>query len=291
MNILRKTLRKPLGMVGAGLILAFFLIAVFAPFIAPIPEDIRAYGSTFGIPNRMSQVGFSPIPIVPSAAHPFGISQDGYDIFFGLVWGSRGAFIIGITVTGLSLLVGLIVGTLSGYFGGWLDNVLMRVTDVVFAFPSLVLLIVLVTVLERNLTTIMIAIAVTGWGQYARVLRGEILKVKRLEYVDAARAIGAFDFRIMFKHVLPNSLTTLLVLVSLDIGTTVVAFAALSFLGIGAPSGFPDWGQLITLSKSWLTYSEYWFTWLYPGLCIIVFVLAWNMLGDALRDATDPRSK
>ncbi|MFN8509624.1 MAG: ABC transporter permease [Deinococcaceae bacterium] len=291
MNILRKTLRKPLGMVGAGLILAFFLIAVFAPFIAPIPEDIRAYGSTFSIPNRMSQVGFSPIPIVPSAAHPFGISQDGYDIFFGLVWGSRGAFIIGITVTGLSLLVGLIVGTLSGYFGGWLDNVLMRVTDVVFAFPSLVLLIVLVTVLERNLTTIMIAIAVTGWGQYARVLRGEILKVKRLEYVDAARAIGAFDFRIMFKHVLPNSLTTLLVLVSLDIGTTVVAFAALSFLGIGAPSGFPDWGQLITLSKSWLTYSEYWFTWLYPGLCIIVFVLAWNMLGDALRDATDPRSK
>lgn len=291
MNILRKTLRKPLGMVGAGLILAFFLIAVFAPFIAPIPEDIRAYGSTFSIPNRMSQVGFSPIPIVPSAAHPFGISQDGYDIFFGLVWGSRGAFIIGITVTGLSLLVGLIVGTLSGYFGGWLDNVLMRVTDVVFAFPSLVLLIVLVTVLERNLTTIMIAIAATGWGQYARVLRGEILKVKRLEYVDAARAIGAFDFRIMFKHVLPNSLTTLVVLVSLDIGTTVVAFAALSFLGIGAPSGFPDWGQLITLSKSWLTYSEYWFTWLYPGLCIIVFVLAWNMLGDALRDATDPRSK
>lgn len=291
MNILRKILRKPTGMIGAGLIFAFFLIAIFAPFIAPIPEDIRAYGSTFSIPNRMSQVGFSPIPIVPSAAHPFGVSQDGYDIFFGLVWGSRGAFIIGITVTGLSLLVGLIVGTLSGYFGGWLDNVLMRVTDVVFAFPSLVLLIVLVTVFERNITTIMVAIAVTGWGQYARVLRGEILKVKRLEYVDAARAIGAFDFRIMFKHVLPNSLTTLVVLVSLDIGTTVVAFAALSFLGIGAPSGFPDWGQLITLSKSWLTYSEYWFTWLYPGLCIIVFVLAWNMLGDALRDATDPRSK
>ncbi len=296
-SIIAKVLRNPLGVIGIVILLFFVLVALFAPLLAPVPADIQNYGSSFGIPNRMGQASFSPVPVAPSAQYHFGIAANGYDIFFGLVWGTRSAFLVGIVVTFLSLVAGLIIGTLAGYFGGWVDNVLMRFTDIVYAFPSLVLLIVLVTVFARNgdvatrLSIIMIATALTGWGQYARVLRSEILKVKNLEYVDAARALGTANGRIILRHVLPNSLTSLLVLVSLDIGTTVVTFAALSFLGIGAPSGFPDWGQLINLSKDWLSQPQYWFTWLYPGLTIVVFVLGWNMLGDALRVATDPRSR
>jgi len=294
---LAKVLRNPLGVIGLIILTFFVLVALFAPILAPVPSDIQNYGSSFAIPNRMAQASFSPVPVLPSAQYHFGIAANGYDIFFGLVWGTRSAFLVGIVVTFLSLVAGLVIGTLAGYFGGWVDNILMRFTDVVYAFPSLVLLIVLVTVFARNgdvatrLTIIMVATALTGWGQYARVLRSEILKVKNLEYVDAARALGTANGRIILRHVLPNSLTSLLVLVSLDIGTTVVTFAALSFLGIGAPSGFPDWGQLINLSRDWITQPQYWFTWFYPGVTIIVFVLGWNMFGDALRDALDPRSR
>lgn len=279
--------RNPLGLVGLVLVVFFTLIAIFAPVLAPVPEG--NFGRTLTIPNQMLQEGFSPIPVAPSPEHPFGLTSNGYDIYFGVVWGARGAFIIGLAVTVVSLLVGLIVGTLSGYFGGWVDNIMMRFTDIIFAFPYLVLLIVIVVVAGRSLFSIMLAIALVGWGQYARLVRSEILKVKQLEYVSAARAMGAFDLRIIARHVLPNSLTSVLVLVSLDIGTIVVTAAALSFLGIGAPSGFPDWGQLINLSRNWLSQPQYWFTYVYPGLAIILFVLAWTLIGDALREATDPR--
>lgn len=279
--------RNPLGLIGLILVVFFALIAIFAPVLAPVPEG--NFGRTFTIPNQMLQEGFSPIPVAPSAEHPFGLTSNGYDIYFGVVWGARGAFIIGLAVTVVSLLVGLIVGTLSGYFGGWVDNIMMRFTDIIFAFPYLVLLIVIVVVAGRSLFSIMLAIALVGWGQYARLIRSEILKVKQLEYVSAARAMGAFDPRIIVRHVLPNSLTSVLVLVSLDIGTIVVTAAALSFLGIGAPSGFPDWGQLINLSRNWLSQPQYWFTYVYPGLAIVLFVLAWTLIGDALREATDPR--
>jgi peptide/nickel transport system permease protein len=296
-SVWAKVFRNPLGWIGSLLILVFVLIALFAPVIAPVPEDIKNYGTTLSIPNRMVQVSFSPLPVVPDGKHIFGVSADGYDIFFGLVWGARTAFLVSISVVIISLIIGLLVGILAGYFGGRTDDILMRFTDIIFAFPSLVLLIVLVVVFKGGIITIIFASAVIGWASYARVLRGEILKVKRLEYVDAARSLGANDFRIVMKHVLPNSLTTLLVLVSLDVGTTVVAFAGLSFIGIGAPFGFPDWGQLINLSRLWFTQADsngrltYWFTWVYPGIAIILYSLSWNMLGDALRDATDPRSK
>jgi peptide/nickel transport system permease protein len=296
-TVFAKVFRNPLGWIGAIFIVLFAIIALFAPIIAPVGSDVANFGTTLGIPNRMTQVSYSPLPELPSAKHIFGVSADGYDIFFGLVWGARSAFLVSITIVAISLVLGLLVGIIAGYFGGRIDNILMRLTDIIFAFPALVLLIVLVVVFKGGIVTIIFASAIIGWGSYARVLRGEILKVKRLEYVDAARALGADDFRIIMKHVLPNSLTTLLVLVSLDIGTTVVSFAGLSFIGIGAPSGFPDWGQLINLAKPWLTelneqgQLKYWFTWVYPGLAIVLYSLSWNMLGDAIRDATDPRAK
>lgn len=280
--------RNPLGMIGLFLIVFFALIALFAPLLAPAPEGKP---STFTIPNQMLQEGFSPIPVAPSKEHPFGLTSNGYDIFFGVVWGTREAFLIGIIVVAISLSVGLLIGTLAGYFGGWIDNVMMRFTDIIFAFPQLVLLIVLVVIIGRSLVGIMLAISLLSWTQYARLVRGEILRVKRLEYVDAVRAMGAYDPRIITRHVLPNSLTSVLAIVSLDIGTTVVTFASLSFLGIGAPTGFPDWGQLINFSRNWLSQPEYWYTYTYPGTAIILFVLGCVLIGDALREAIDPRSE
>jgi peptide/nickel transport system permease protein len=287
--IWKKFRRNFLGLSGLVLITFFALVAVFAPLLAPVPKN--NFGRTLTIPNQMLQEGFSPIPVAPSLAHPFGLTQSGYDIYFGVIWGTRQAFIVGLIVIAISLLVGLIIGTLAGYFGGWLDSLLMRFTDIIFAFPSLVLLIVIVVVTGRSLFSIMLALALVSWGQYARIVRSEILKVKPLEFVAASQALGSPTTRIIGLHVLPNSLTSLMVLVSLDIGTIVVTAAALSFLGLGAPSGFPDWGQLISLSRNWLSQPQYWFTYTYPGLAIILFVLGWSLIGDALREAIDPRSE
>jgi peptide/nickel transport system permease protein len=287
--IWKKFRRNPLGLIGLVFITVFVVVAVFAPLFAPVPDN--NFGRTLTIPNQMLQDGFSPIPVAPSSKHPFGLAQNGYDIFFGVVWGTRQAFIVGLLVIAISVLVGLVMGTLSGYFGGWLDTALMRFTDVVFAFPSLVLLIVIVVVAGRSLFSIMLALALVSWGQYARIVRSEILKTKGLEFVSATRALGSPNTRIIGLHVLPNSLTSLMVLVSLDIGTIVVTAAALSFLGLGAPSGFPDWGQLISLSRNWLNQPQYWFTYVYPGLAIVFFVLGWSLIGDALREAIDPRSE
>lgn len=285
----KKFRRNVLGLIGLVIITGFVVMAIFAPLLAPVPEN--NFGRTLTIPNQMLQDGFSPIPVAPSSLHPFGLSQNGYDIYFGVVWGARQAFIVGLLVISVSLLVGLIMGTLSGYFGGWIDAVLMRFTDIIFAFPSLVLLIVIVVVAGRSLFSIMLALALVSWGQYARIVRSEILKVKGLEFVSAARSLGSSNTRIVGLHVLPNSLTSLMVIVSLDIGTIVVTAAALSFLGLGAPSGFPDWGQLISLSRNWLNQPQYWFTYVYPGMAIILFVLGWSLIGDALREAIDPRSE
>lgn len=288
-RILRRFLKNKLGLIGLALVLIFILVALFAPLIAPVPDN--SYGTSFGIPNRMLQDGFSPIPQPPSRAHPLGLAQDGYDILFGLVWGTRTAFIVSSIVVSVSLLVGVLVGTLAGFYRGLIDTVLMRFTDIVYAFPDLILLITLVVALGRNVTSLIIATALLGWAGYARLIRGEILKVRELEYVDAARSLGAGNARLILRHVLPNSLTSLLAQVSLNFGTVVLSFATLSFLGLGVPSGFPDWGQLINLSRSWVTESGQWYTYVYPGVTILLFGISWNLLSDALREAADPRSQ
>lgn len=287
-RILRRFLRNKLGLLGLVLVIIFLLVALLAPVIAPVPPN--SYGSTFGIPNRMTQDGFSPIPQLPSDKHPLGLAQDGYDILFGLVWGTRTAFIVSSIVVSVSLLVGGLVGTIAGFYRGWIDTLLMRFTDVIFAFPDLILLITLVVALGRNVTSLILASALLGWAGYARLIRGEVMKVRELEYVDAARSLGAGNSRLILRHVLPNSLTSLLAQVSLNIGTVVLGFASLSFLGLGVPSGFPDWGQLISLSRNWVTETQHWYTYLYPGATIILFGVAWNLLSDALREAADPRS-
>lgn len=290
MNELWRRLRKkPLSLVGLGLVSFFFLVALAAPLLAPVPEGSR---DAYLIP----QDGYSPDPRPPSDEHPFGTTEQQYDLYYGIIWGSRSAFKVGVMVVATALTIGILMGGLSGFYGKWVDEALMRFTDVVLAFPSIVLAVVIVAVLGPSLRNVMVAIALVHWPSYARLLRGDILSVKERDFVTAARALGASDFRILFRHVIPNAIYPVLVLASLDIGSVVITAAALSFLGLGAPIGYADWGQLISLSRNWILGTsgspfEFWHTVFIPGGAIFFFVLGWNLLGDAFRDILDPRQK
>lgn len=286
-KMLRLFVRNPLSIVGLILVLAFVLVAAFAPVIAPPPAGSR---DSFLIPRS----GFKSEPQAPSAEHPFGTTEGQYDIFYGVVWGTRTAFLAGLLIVFIALVVGLTVGSLAAYFGGWVDDILMRVTEIFLAFPFLIAALTLAAVLQpklgRGLYTGIIALVAFGWMGYARLIRGEILSTKEREYVLAARSLGVRDWRILLRHVLPNSIFPVMVVASLEIGTYVLSFAALSFLGLGAELGYSDWGQMLALSRNWITnLSKYWFIVVYPGMALLFFVLGWNLIGDAIRDIVDPR--
>ncbi len=280
--------RKPLSALGLALIVLFLLVAGFAPALAP--ADARAYD-----PYLIPEYGYSPDPLPPSREHPFGTTQEQYDLYYGMVWGTRTAFRVALSVSAAAITAGLLVGGVSGFYGGWLDDLLMRLTDVVLAFPALLLAVVIVAVLGPSLVHVMLSVAAVAWPSYARLLRGEVLALKGREFVLAARGLGASDARILFKHILPNAVNPLLVYASLDVGNIVITAAALSFLGLGAPIGYADWGQLVSLSRNWILGLPghpfaYWYTILIPGGAIFLFVLGWNLVGDAVRDILDPRS-
>jgi peptide/nickel transport system permease protein len=315
--------RSPLGIIGFIILVFFVVIAVFAAqltssqlinyrnncvrdlglsreTVADIRNPTKAVfwrsivappASCFSIPRA----SYSEVPSPPSEKSILGTASGGYDIYYGLIWGTRTAFYAAVTVTGLGIIIGIIIGSIAGFFGGWIDNLLMRTIDVIYAIPGLILSMVILTVLGQSLTNVVIALSLFSWAGYARFLRGEILRVRNLEFVDGARALGARNFRLMFKHVLPNSIGSLLILASLDIGAVVLSVAALSFLGLGAPEGFADWGQMINFARGWLTGLPgqpfaYWYVVFWPSFIIVLFVLGWNLLGDAIRDVLDVRS-
>lgn len=288
-----KLVRKSsLSIIGAAIVLFYVFMALLAPVLA-VPGDISQGGNDMMMPHH----GESLVPSFPSAAHPFGTMQGQYDIFYGCIWGTRSALRIGIYVAGGSLAIGLIIGILAAYYGGWMDEILMRLTDIVLAFPGLILSMALIVVLVptgfQRLDAVMLSLTIVGWPGYARLIRGEILRVKNEDYVEAAKSVGCSDFRIISRHILPNSIYAVLIVFTLDMGTIVLAAAALSFLGLGASVGYADWGQIIALSMNWIYANPsspfmYWFTFIIPGLFISMFVLGWNLLGDALRDILDP---
>ena len=279
--------KNPLSIAGIVIIFIFIVIAILAPVIAPTPEGP---GGAYDIPRD----GFSPIPQPPSEEHIFGTTQGQYDIFYGVIWGTRTAFLIGLSVIGAVLAIGILLGSLAGYFGGIIDEVIMRISDVFLAFPTLILAMAITIALGPSIQSVMIAIVVVSWPVYARLIRGDILAVREEDYVEAARGIGSSNFRIITRHVLPNSIYPALVMASLDIGAIVLTAAALSFLGLGAPEGYADWGQMIQFARNWIVGPPgepllYWYTVMIPGLFILFFVLGWNLLGDAFRDILDPR--
>jgi peptide/nickel transport system permease protein len=286
-QVIIRMLKNPVSMTGIILVILFALIAILAPVLAP-PERPE---QPFHIPRD----GYLAEPKAPSSEHIFGTTEGQYDIYYGVIWGARTAFRVGVFITVATIIIGLAVGTTAGYFGGWVDEALMRVVEIFMGFPFLLAAITLAAVLGSSprfdrITTGMIALIVFGWTTYARLLRGDILSVKERDFVMAARTLGASHGRIMVRHVIPNSIFPTLVVASMDIGSYVLNFAALSFLGLGAEPGYADWGQLISFARNWMPrLAEYWYIVVYPGAAILLFVLGWNLIGDAFRDILDPK--
>jgi len=275
----------PLSIVGLAIVIFFTIIAIAAPVLAP-PRPGRD-------PYMIPRYGYSPIPKPPSPEHPFGLTQGQYDLYYGVIWGTRAAYRIGVLIIAVSALIGIVIGGIAGYYGGIIDEVLMRVTDIIFAFPGLILAMALVVAFGPGLDSVTLAMVLVWWPGYARLIRGEFLRIKSEDFVEAAKAIGCSDLRVIVKHILPNAIYPLLIMASLDIGSVVLVVAALSFLGLGAPEGYADWGQLISLSRNWITGKPgdpfaYWYVYTIPGLFLFLFVMGWNLLGDALRDVMDP---
>jgi len=284
----RQLVKNPLSLLGIIIIFIFIGIAIFAPLIAPTPE--RYEDRPYMIPRD----GYWAAPQPPDEDHPFGTTMGQYDIFYGVIWGTRSAFRVGLVVIGVVLLIGIALGSLAGYFGGIIDEIIMRITDIFLAFPALILAMAIVAALGPSLKTVMIALAVVSWPSYARLIRGDILQVREEDYIEASRGLGASSGRVILRHALPNAIYPTLIMASLDIGAIVLAAAALSFLGLGAPEGYADWGQLTSFARNWIVGPpgnplKYWYAVTIPGLFILFFVLGWNLLGDAFRDIFDPR--
>lgn len=308
-RIITGLLKTPASIMGFILIGIFILIAIFAPVIAPpvgsdpykIPRD--GFG---GEPQTMGTEWSRNVPEVPfwykpitgkdEWVHLLGTAQGQYDIFYGIIWGTRTAFKTGFIVVVSTFLIGIIIGSISGFYGGTVDNVIMRIVDIFMTLPfilmALIMAAVLTPVIGKSLLPSIIALISFGWMGYARIIRGDILSIKERDFVLAARIVGVRDSRILFKHILPNAIFPTLVLASLAIGDVVLSFAALSFLGIGTQVGYADWGQVLSFSRNWITsLQEYWYIVVWPGLTLVFFVMGWNLVGDAMRDVLDPRMR
>lgn len=279
---------------GAVLLAAFAAVALAAPWLAPCPAAAARHCGED--PYRVPRDGFSTTPQPPSAAHPFGTTTKQHDIFYGVVWGTRTAFKVGLLITLPALLFGVAVGAAAGYAGGWVDEVAMRVVEVFMAFPFFVAAVAMASVLRvdpvvgQSTLPAMVALASFGWMGYARLIRADVLSVREREYVWAARAAGAGAGRILRRHVVPNTVFPVLVAASLDVGTYVLAFAGLSFFGLGVPDGYADWGQMLAGARHRVpSLGHDWHLVAFPGGALVLFALGWTLVGDALRDALDPR--
>lgn len=284
----RRFLKNPLTILGLAIILMFALVALLAPVLAPPANPADPY--------KIPHDGWSMPPSAPSAEHPLGTLPQQFDILYGLIWGTRSAFRIGVLVVLANLFVGLILGAVAGYFGGMVDEIIMRITDVFYSLPFLVVAMALVVAIGRGLTSIILVLIVLGWPTYTRVIRGEILVIREREFVQAARASGASHVRVLLKHILPNSIYSVLIIASMRVGTTVLTAAALSFLGLGSDIGYADWGQMVSQARNWIVGPPadrlaYWYVVFIPGFVIALFVLGWNLLGDAARDVFDPKMR
>jgi peptide/nickel transport system permease protein len=272
----RRLLRSsPLITTGGAISLLIVLVALVAPLLVPFPAD--AGSATH--PEFALQA--------PSLHHLFGTDQVGRDVFSRVLYGARVSPLVALFVLVIACVVGIPLGVVAGYFGGVADEVIMRITDVFLAFPSLLLSLAFAAVLPPSLTSLTIAIAITWWPWYTRLIRGQAASVAGRPYVESCRALGLPAWRILLRHVLPNSVTPLIVQVSLDVGGVILTASALSFLGLGAQDPTPDWGLMVAEGENYFT-TQWWLV-TYPGLAILLIALAFNLLGDGLRDVLDPR--
>jgi len=229
---------------------------------------------------------------LPPGTHGFmlGSGTQGKDIYYGIVWGARVSMSFAIQVVGISVIIGTLLGLIAGYRGGVIDEFLMRFTDIFLSIPSLILVMAIASVLGRDLNSTKLALVAVWWSGYTRLVRGQVLSVRENTYIDAARASGSGELKIMFRHILPNSWTPMVVAATMDMGTVVLVMAGLSFLGLGAPSGYSEWGKMIYDGQQYFIAGKWWMV-LFPGIAILTFVLAFNLMGDGLRDVLDPKMR
>lgn len=278
-EVCRRFFGNGLAVLGLIIVIAFIATAAAAPLIVSYDKAIRIDSA------NLTARSLKP----PSLEHPMGTDIFGRDLLGRIVWGSRVSLEVGILATGIMIALGLIAGAIAGYYGSFLDSIIMRTADVFFAFPYVLGAILLITTLGPGLRNAFIAIGVLGWPTIARVFRGSILAVKQNDYVEAARALGASDLRIIMKHIAPNSIAPIVVYGTMSVGGAIITEAALSFLGLGVQPPTPAWGYMLADSRSYFSTAP-WLMW-FPGLAIVVTVLGFMLLGDGLRDALDPRMK
>jgi peptide/nickel transport system permease protein len=262
-----------LAMLGLGIVLALILVAVSAPLIAPYNPNAQI------LADRLQYFSW---------AHPFGTDELGRDIFSRIIYGSRLTLYIVILVAIIAAPIGLLVGTTAGYLGGWVDKVLMRITDIFLAFPKLVLALALVSALGPGIENAIIAIAITSWPPYARIARAETLTIRSSDFISAVRLQGAGRMRIIWSHIMPLCTSSLIVRVTLDMAGIILIAAGLGFLGLGAQPPLPEWGAMISAGRKVLL--DQWWVATVPGIAIFVVSLGFNLLGDGLRDVLDPKS-
>ncbi|WP_250523579.1 MULTISPECIES: ABC transporter permease [unclassified Caballeronia] len=266
-----------ISLLALGAILLLFSMALLGPSLVPYPEDVAGAVHT--------ALRFQP----PSAQHVFGTNEFGQDMLSLVVAGSRVSLFAGAAVVALGALLGIFIGAVAGYVGGWVDEVSMRFVDLVLTLPGLILAMAIAAALGAGIFNTVLAIALSWWPGYARLVRGEVLAKKEEVFVQAARALGASSGRILWKHILPNIMSPILIKVSLDMGFAVLSVASLGFLGIGVRPPTPEWGSLLSLARG--NIPDFWWTALFPGIFIFVTVFAFNLLGDGLRDMLDPKSR
>ncbi|MFC4183728.1 nickel transporter permease [Saccharococcus thermophilus] len=270
----RQFRKNKIALVGLGIVVFFILLAIFAPLLAPY--DFKDQN----LAERLQP---------PSSKHLFGTDDFGRDIFSRVLYGARISLWVGFFSVLGSVIAGSLLGIIAGYYGRWIDGIISRLFDIMLAFPSILLAIGIVAVLGPSLQNALIAIAVINIPNFGRLIRSRVLSIKQEEYIMAAKAIGMSDMRILFHHILPNSMAPIIVQGTLAIATAIIEAAALGFLGLGAQPPNPEWGKMLADSKDFLTQAPW--TMIFPGLAIMLTVLGFNLMGDGLRDALDPRMK
>lgn len=295
----RRFRRNRTAVAGLVIICVMVVLAVFARPITLTTVSIPVVDATVHLGFTIQPFSIAPYDpgattftndLPPSRAHPFGTDRLGRDLLSRVLTGGRYSLSIGVIAVGLAVLVGVPVGAIAGYLGGWIDELIMRIVDVLYAFPFLVLAIAIIAVLGQGFWRLILALVVVGWITYARLIRGEILSVKEREYVTAARALGVPDRAIVMRHVVPNALAPVIVQATLGIGTIVLTAAALGFLGLGLEASTSEWGSMLSRGRSSLISGKWWIT-VFPGLSIFLFVLSINLVGDGVRDALDPQGE
>jgi len=267
-----KFLRDRLAIIGAVIVFTLFIVAIFAPVIAPRDPD---------------QINTKNLLAPPSLAHFCGTDDLGRDVFSRMVYGARISLTVGFVAIGIATIIGLLIGATAGYFGGWIDDVLMRLVDLMLTIPTFFLILAVIAFLEPNIYNIMTVIGLTGWMSVARLVRAEFLGLKERDFVMAAKAIGVSDMVIILRHILPNAMAPVLVSATLGVAGAILTESALSFLGIGVQPPTPSWGNILTLGKDNIEFA--WWLSAFPGMAILITVMGYNLLGEGIRDALDPR--